>query len=62
MMRSVGFDYRVQDGDTVNAYASFDAVEMSDKVRLIPPYPGKPRFILDTHLGKLAGVSANDGL
>jgi hypothetical protein len=51
---SVGFDYQVQDGDTVNAYPSFDAVDVPDKVRLIPPYPGKPRFILDTHLGKLA--------
>jgi hypothetical protein len=52
---SVGFDYQVQDGDEIHAYPSFDAVDIADKVRLVPPYPGKPRFILDTHLGRLAG-------
>ncbi|MGB1286174.1 MAG: Mut7-C RNAse domain-containing protein [Aggregatilineales bacterium] len=51
---SVGFDYIVQDGDVVDVYPDFDAVELSNKVALIPPYPQRPKFILDTHLGRLA--------
>lgn len=52
---SVAWDYIMQDSDHVEAYPLFDALKIPDKVRLIPPYPGRPRFILDTHLGKLAG-------
>lgn len=52
---SQGWEYIVQHGDVIDAYPDFDAVELPHKVRLIPPYPGKPRFVLDTHLGKLAG-------
>lgn len=52
---SVGFDYIVHPDDVIDVYPDFDAVTVPDKVRLIPPYPGRPRFILDTHLGKLAG-------
>ena len=44
----------LQPDDEVHAYPDFHAVNIPNKVRLIPPYPGKPRFILDTHLGKLA--------
>lgn len=51
---SVDFDHIVQDGDVVHVYDDFDAIELENKVRLIPPYPGTPRFILDTHLGRLA--------
>jgi uncharacterized protein len=53
--RSVDFDYIVQPGDRIEVYDSFEAVDLPEKVRLRPPYPGKPRFILDTHLGRLAG-------
>ena len=53
--QSVGWDYIVRDGDDIHAYPTFDALDVPDKIKLIPPYPGKPGFILDTHLGKLAG-------
>lgn len=52
---SVGWDHTVQDGDEAHAYPDFDAIQLVDKVRLIAPIEDRPRFILDTHLGKLAG-------
>src|SRR5262245_39828631 len=52
--KSVGLDYIVQPGDDIHVYPDFDAVDVTPKVRLIPPYPGRPRFILDQHLGRLA--------
>jgi len=52
---SVDFEYIVQDGDEVEIHDDDKAVDVPDKIALRPPYPGKPRFILDTHLGKLAG-------
>lgn len=51
---AVGWETIVQDGDNIHAYADFEAIDIPDKVRLIPPYPIRPQFILDTHLGKLA--------
>lgn len=51
---SVSWDYIVQPNDDIQAYPDFDAINLPDKVRLIPPYQGRPRFILDTHLGRLA--------
>ncbi|GAB4472522.1 MAG: Mut7-C RNAse domain-containing protein [Anaerolineae bacterium] len=52
--RSVGFDYIVQGGDEVQVYPRFDALDLPDKVRLRPPLPERPRFVLDIHLGRLA--------
>lgn len=52
--QSVGWDYIVQDGDIIEAYPNFDAVDIPEKVQLILPYQGRPKFILDTHLGRLA--------
>jgi uncharacterized protein with PIN domain len=52
--KSVGWDYIVQADDTVDAYPDYTNDAIAEKVRLIPPYPHKPRFVLDTHLGKLA--------
>lgn len=51
---SVGWDYIVEDGDDIQIYPNFDVIDLADKVRLFPPYTGKPKFILDTHLGRLA--------
>ncbi len=51
---AVAWGYIVQDGDTVAVYPDYAAVAMADKVRLVPVYPHRPRFILDTHLGRLA--------
>ncbi|RMG89762.1 MAG: twitching motility protein PilT [Chloroflexi bacterium] len=52
--QSVGFDYIVQTGDVVRVYPDYDAIDLPDRIRLIPPYEGRPRFVLDTHLGRLA--------
>jgi len=52
--QSVGWDYIVQDNDTVDAYPDYESVELAEKIRLIPPYQGRPKFVLDTHLGRLA--------
>ena len=54
--RSVNFDYIVQDGDDIHVYPMpyFQTHSHPDKTRIIPEYEGRPRFILDTHLGRLA--------
>ena len=52
--RSVDFDTIVAPGDHIEVYDHFDAVEVPNMVRLRPVYPGRPRFVLDTHLGRLA--------
>jgi uncharacterized protein len=52
--KSVGWDYIMQDNDIVEAYPDYNAVDLADKIRLIPPYQGRAKFVLDTHLGKLA--------
>jgi uncharacterized protein with PIN domain len=52
---SVGWEYVVQPDDEIHVYDDFTAVSVGASIRLIPPYPGRPRFILDTHLGKLTG-------
>lgn len=52
--QSVAWDYIVQDNDIVDVCPDYDAVNLADKIRLIPPYQGRAKFILDTHLGKLA--------
>jgi uncharacterized protein with PIN domain len=51
---SVGWETIVQPDDDIHAYDDYDGVDLAEKVRLIPPYPIRPKFILDTHLGKLA--------
>ena len=52
--QSVDFDYIVRDGDYIEACSDFDAVAVPNKISLRPPNPKPARFILDTHLGKLA--------
>jgi len=51
---SVGWDYIVQPDDEIDIHPQFDAISLTDKTPLFPVYSGKPRFILDTHLGRLA--------
>ncbi|RMF80852.1 MAG: twitching motility protein PilT [Chloroflexi bacterium] len=51
---SVDFDYIMQDQDVVDVYAFPDEIDIEPKVALRPPFPGRPRFVLDTHLGRLA--------
>ncbi len=51
---SVDFTYRVQDGDQVSVYPVFEAFDITPVVRLRPGPLREPKFVLDTHLGKLA--------
>ncbi len=54
----VGFDYQVRDGDRIAAYPAFRSIDVSSLPALRPPaWPpdGEPRFVLDAHLGTLAG-------
>ena len=52
--RSVGFDERVHEGDRVDAHPSSHDMGVTPLVRLRPPPPAPPRFLLDVHLGRLA--------
>ena len=52
--RSVGFDYRLQDGDRVAVYPMFESLDITPIVRLRPDPLRKTAFVLDGHLGKLA--------
>jgi hypothetical protein len=50
----VDFNYLVQDRDFFSVYPYFFSFEVPAEISLRIPYEGKPKFILDTHLGKLA--------
>lgn len=52
--RSVGFDYRLGDGDRVAVYPVFEALDVTPLVRLRQQPLRRTCFVLDTHLGKLA--------
>ena len=51
---SVDFTYIVQPGDRISVYPVFEALDISNIIRLRPEPLRDPRFVLDTHLGKLA--------
>ncbi|HEY1338525.1 MAG TPA: Mut7-C RNAse domain-containing protein [Bryobacteraceae bacterium] len=51
---SVDFQYRVRDGDRISVYPVFEGVDIAGVTRLRPEPLRDPRFVLDTHLGKLA--------
>jgi uncharacterized protein with PIN domain len=51
---SVDFTYVVQDGDHVSVYPVFESFDIAPLVRVRPKPLRDPRFVLDTHLGKLA--------
>ena len=52
--QSVDFSYRVQDGDRISVYPVFEAFDIAGLTRLRPEPLREPRFVLDTHLGRLA--------
>lgn len=53
--QAVAFNAIVNDGDVIHVYPDYEAaITLGAKIRLTPPYPGRPRFVLDTHLGRLA--------
>ncbi len=50
----VSFAYRVRDGDRVSVYPVFESLDIASLERLRPRPLREPRFVLDTHLGRLA--------
>lgn len=51
---SVDFSYIVQDQDRISVYPMFESFDISPLNRLRPQPLRTTRFVLDTHLGKLA--------
>lgn len=51
---SVDFAHRVQDGDRVSVYPRFRSIDVGPVTRVRPDPLPTPRFVLDTHLGRLA--------
>ena len=51
---SVGFEAIIQPNDVIHVYASSSETDLDSWVSLRAPYPNRPKFILDTHLGRLA--------
>lgn len=51
---SVDFGYRVQDGDRISVYPVFEALDITPLTHLRPAPLRVTRFVLDTHLGRLA--------
>jgi len=53
--KSVDFSCRVRDGNRISIYPVFEALDISPILRVRPEPLREPSFILDTHLGRLAG-------
>ncbi len=52
--RSVDFGCLLQDGDRVSVFPVFESLDIRPAIRLRPEPLRNPRFVLDTHLGRLA--------
>jgi uncharacterized protein with PIN domain len=52
--RSIQFDQIVPENANIEVYGVFESCPLKTKFRLREPLTGTPRFILDTHLGRLA--------
>ncbi|MFW6281170.1 MAG: Mut7-C RNAse domain-containing protein, partial [Halanaerobium sp.] len=50
----VDFSYLVEDNDRFSVYPYFYNIKLPEGYKLQEEYPGKAKFILDVHLGKLA--------
>jgi len=51
---SVGWEYRLRDGDRIGVYPVFESIDISPVIRLRAEPLRDTRFVLDVHLGKLA--------
>jgi uncharacterized protein len=51
---SIQFDQIVPENAKIEVYGKFESCPLITKFRLREPLTGTPRFILDTHLGRLA--------
>ncbi len=52
---SVDFAYQVEEGDRVSVYPVFEALDVASVTEVRPEPLREPRFVLDSHLRKLAG-------
>jgi uncharacterized protein with PIN domain len=52
---SVDFSYLVQDGDRISVYPVFESLDITPLLRVRPRPLRQTRFVLDIHLGRLAG-------
>lgn len=51
--RSVGFSYRVEDGDRISVYPQFESFDISPILEVRPEPLRQVRFVADNHLGRL---------
>jgi uncharacterized protein with PIN domain len=51
---SVDFSYIVTDGDDISVFPMFESLDIRPLLKLRPEPLRQPRFVLDTHLGRLA--------
>ncbi len=51
---SVDFSYIVNSGDRISVYPMFESLDIRPLVKLRPTPLRRPKFVLDTHLGRLA--------
>lgn len=52
---SVGFDRLLHGGERISVYPVFEALDIAPATRLRPTPLRRPAFILDVHVGRLAG-------
>jgi uncharacterized protein with PIN domain len=50
----VDFSYLVREDDRISVYPFFESLDITSLVRVRPEPLPEPRFVLDTHLGRLA--------
>jgi uncharacterized protein with PIN domain len=51
---SVGFEFRLSDGDRISVFPQFESWDITGLSRVRPAPLRESRFVLDVHLGKLA--------
>jgi len=51
---SVDFTHQLKDGDRVSIYPMFESLDISPVLKVRPKPLREPRFVADTHLGRLA--------
>lgn len=52
---SVDFSYQVRDGDRISVYPVFESLDITPALKVRPQPLRQTRFVLDVHLGRLAG-------
>lgn len=52
---SVDFSYQVRDGDRISVYPVFESLDITPALKVRPAPLRQTRFVLDVHLGRLAG-------